>query len=107
MLRISSFEVPGERITLRLEGQVIGPWVKELSRACDRVLEDGGRLTLDLTHVSFFDREGLKLCRSLAERRVNLENPSAFVAEQLKGARCDGCLGIAAVGQVGGEGGGR
>lgn len=94
MLRISSFEVPGVRIALRLEGQVTGPWVEELRRACERILNQGGRLTLDLTNVSFFDHEGLMLCRLLVERQVRLENPSAFVAEQLKEARCDGCLGV-------------
>jgi hypothetical protein len=94
MLRISSLEVPGERVTLRLEGQVVGPWVEELRRVCERVLNQGGRLSLDLRNVSFFDREGLLLCRRLVEQQVSLENPSAFVAEQLKGARCDGCLGI-------------
>ena len=93
MLRISINEVPGEQITLRLEGQVIGPWVEELARTCQRILKQGSRLSLDLTHVSFFDREGLILCRRLAERQVSLKNPSAFVAEQLKGTRCDGFQG--------------
>ena len=107
VLRISKSEIPGEQVTLRLEGQVIGPWVEELRLTCDRILKQGGRLALDLTNVSFFDREGLMLCRRLAESQVSLENPSVFVAEQLKGARCDGRLGIAAVGLVGGEGGER
>lgn len=90
MLRISTSEAPGEQVTLHLEGQVIGPWVEELGRTCESILTQGGRLTLDLAHVSFLDREGLLLCQRLVERQVSLKNPSTFVAEQLRGTRCDG-----------------
>ncbi len=85
MLRISLVESPGRTITLRLEGQVTGPWVPELRRSCDRALAGGDGLTLDLAGVSFLDADGITLLRSLADRRVALTSCSPFVTQQLKG----------------------
>ena len=84
MLKIERIETAGEIPTLRLEGRVIGPWVEELRRSCEPVLTTGARLTLDLGEVSFVDREGVQLFRSLRKRQVALLNCSPFVAEQLK-----------------------
>ncbi|MFB3817389.1 MAG: hypothetical protein ACE147_06985 [Candidatus Methylomirabilales bacterium] len=71
---------------LRLAGQVIGPWVDELRRACHGTL--GGILTLDLEDVSFADPAGVELLRALHDRGARLVNCSAFVAEQLKAGGC-------------------
>ena len=67
-----------------LEGQVIGPWVGELERACEPILATGCRLSLDLQSVSFLSREGVRLLWKLRDREVGLLHCSAFVAEQLK-----------------------
>jgi anti-anti-sigma regulatory factor len=87
MLRITR-QVGGSRggIHLRLDGQVSGPWVEELRRACDEVLSQsrGDALVLDLANVSFVDAEGLALFRALAARESRLANCSPFVREQLK-----------------------
>jgi ABC-type transporter Mla MlaB component len=83
MLKIVVGERVGERITLQLEGQVVGPWVEELRRTCEPLLVSGHALTLDLSAVSFVDREGVALCRGLNRRRAVLENCSPFVREQL------------------------
>jgi anti-anti-sigma regulatory factor len=74
--------------SLRLEGQVTGPWVEELRRACDQMLgkngHRGSRLVLDLAEVSFIDADGVTLFRELTARRVVVTHCSPFVAEQLK-----------------------
>lgn len=70
--------------TLRLEGSVIGPWVAELRRSCEAVLDAETRLTLDLSDVWFIDQEGIRLCKALMDRRVVLANCPAFVAGQLE-----------------------
>ena len=85
MLKISYMESMDNARTLRLDGQVIGPWVEELRNVCERLLSEGKRLTLDLAGVSFIDREGVSLLWSLAARQVGLINRSRFVAEQLRG----------------------
>jgi hypothetical protein len=69
---------------LYLEGQVVGPWLAEVRRCCERVLATARRLTLDLTNVSFVDRDAITLFRELTDHEVTLANCSPFVAEQLK-----------------------
>ena len=85
MLKISLTETLDEAVTIRLEGQVRGPWVEELRRSCEPLLAKGRRLLLDLTEVSFVDTDGVALCRCLKDRDVTILRCSPFVAEQLKG----------------------
>ena len=85
MLRIDRIETIPGATTLRLEGQVIGPWVDEVRRACERVLAvTGATLTLDVAGVSFVALDGVTLFGRLMDRRVAVVNSSPFVAEQLK-----------------------
>lgn len=70
--------------TLRLEGHLGGPWVDELRRSCDRVFSRGKRLTLNLSEVSFIDRDGVALLRALKRREVEVRDCSPFVELQLK-----------------------
>lgn len=86
MLKISDFGTDVD-VTLRLDGQVAGRWVQVLRSSCDLALRRGARLTLDLSHVSFADDEGIVLLTSLIERRVRLVNASPFMAAQMKRAR--------------------
>jgi hypothetical protein len=83
MLKIVTVDPPAGETVLRLEGQIIGPWVEELRRASEGLL-GRGPLVLDLAHVSFVERRGVELLRALAMRGVPLLHCSAFVAEQLK-----------------------
>lgn len=85
MLRISSIGRSNGAVALRLEGRVLGPWVEELRRSSDEVLDAGGTLTLDLTDVSFIDGGGIALLKNLMGLGVPVVNCSAFVAAQLKG----------------------
>jgi hypothetical protein len=85
MLRIVRVASPNAAISLRLEGQVKGPWVEELRRACAQELATGRGLILEMTGVSFLDLDGVALCRSLSDRNVALLHCSPFVEEQLKG----------------------
>ena len=86
MLKIVFDATGNGGFVLRLEGRVIGPWVEEVRRSCDRALTMTSRATLDLANVSFVDRDGVEMLGSLRRRRVALVNCSPFVAEQLKGA---------------------
>lgn len=85
MLRIELFDRRDGTTTLELAGRVVGPWVDELSRSCERVLGIGGALTVDLGQVSFVDRDGVQFLKRLRARDVALVNCSPFIAEQLKG----------------------
>jgi hypothetical protein len=89
MLRIVALERSGDGATLRLEGRVIGPWVDELRRSCERYLATGATLTLDLGDVAFVERDGVRLLQNLVDGGVAVVNCPAFVCEQLKAlSRC-------------------
>ena len=83
MLKIVVTGSTTERPVLRLEGQIIGPWVDELRRACDELLP-AGPITLDLAQVSFVERRGVELLWMLGTRGASLLHCSPFVVEQLK-----------------------
>jgi anti-anti-sigma regulatory factor len=83
MLRISTNESEGNVVTLRLEGQIVGAWISELDKACERMLAAGHKVILDLGDVSLIDRRGLTLLASLS-RQVALVRCSPFQEEQLR-----------------------
>jgi hypothetical protein len=84
MLRIVTVETPGDGAILSLQGRVIGPWVSELHRSCERVLATGSALTLDLAEVAFVERDGVRLLKRLVDGGVAVVNCPAFVCEQIK-----------------------
>lgn len=86
MLKISEVASGDRVVTLWLEGRVVGPWVAEVSRACERLLGEGRVVKLNLAEVSFVDRTGLALLLQLRSRGVALDGCSAFVTEELKAA---------------------
>ena len=86
MLRISKLGSDESTVTLRLEGQLVGPWVDEFRRTAERNLGNGHRLTLDLTDVTFADHDGVALLLALQAEAVSLTGTSPFLDEQLKRA---------------------
>lgn len=84
MLKISQAGKPGQHVTLKLEGRVVGPWVNELRLLCESLLGSGRALELDLSDVSYAAAAGVELPAHLKSRGVRLANGSPFVAEQLK-----------------------
>lgn len=84
MLRIS--QVKGDDLipTLRVEGKLRGPWVAELARACDELQGSLGRVSLDLSAVTFVDTAGVELLRLLLVRGVTLSACSGLVAESCR-----------------------
>jgi ABC-type transporter Mla MlaB component len=83
MLKIELSRRAAPRITLRLEGRMVGPWVGEVRRACEPFLDSGHALVLDLAGVSFVDRDGVALLRTLRRNDAKFANCSAFVKELL------------------------
>lgn len=87
MLRITTIESRNQKVVLRLEGRVSGPWVSELGEACQKVLSLGKTLVLNLAEVTFLDGDGLELLMRIQKRGVELAEASMFVTEQLKSLR--------------------
>jgi len=86
MLRISITESVNDTATLRLEGHIAGAWIAELGEACERLLQSGCKVRLDLADVSLIERAGFDLLASLSHRAVALVRCSPFQEEQLRQA---------------------
>jgi anti-anti-sigma regulatory factor len=71
---------------LRLDGRLSGPWVEELRRTCEAVLQGRSVLVVDCNGLVFADAAGLELLRSLRDRDVVLLNCSAFLKLRLQEA---------------------
>lgn len=84
MLKISPFPCGSGRITLRLEGRLVGPWVEILRAACGEALAVHDRVLLDLAQVSFIDAAGLAALREMDVERVGVAGCSGFIAQMLK-----------------------
>jgi ABC-type transporter Mla MlaB component len=84
MLRITPAAAVNGTATLRLEGQLAGPWVATLRESCEPLLTCGCALTLDLAAVSLIDRDGFAFLDSLTHRAVAFTGCSPFQAEQLR-----------------------
>lgn len=85
MLRISTIAESEHELTLKLEGQIVGPWVELLGQEC-RTLRAGatGRgLQLELSHVTYADPAGRQLLRELVAAGVALLSPSPMILESL------------------------
>ena len=73
MLRITTTDT-GEKITLKLEGKLSGPWVEEFERCWQRsadIYERRG-LVVDLSGVTFVDSAGKKLLCSISSGGAQL-----------------------------------
>jgi hypothetical protein len=79
VLRISSAAESGSRVTLTAEGTLVGDWVPLLEAECVRHLDARRVVELDLTSVSFVDRDGAATVRSLIARGVEVIGASALV----------------------------
>ena len=84
MLRISSDNANDGRVTLRLEGEISGPWVDEASRLCETIIANGQQLRIDLADVTFADRTGVELLGKLRARQAMLDHCSPFLTAQLQ-----------------------
>ena len=82
MLRITWLSRKGRGLTLKLEGQILGPWVDALRAACAARCRHR-RLCLDLTAVTYMDAAGVQLLRELMAEGVAIAACSSFVGELL------------------------
>ena len=69
--------------TLQLEGKLVGPWVDELSRACEELRTPPSSLRLNLAAVTFIDPAGIGLLSELIRRGATITGCSGFIEELL------------------------
>lgn len=87
MLRITTNRNQNS-LSLRLEGQIEGPWVEVLRNSwAEAVGRDGhGEIVVDLGGVSFASAQGRNLLLAMQKRGVKLIKPSGFMSEVLNTA---------------------
>ena len=84
MLRITGPSRKDGILTLKIEGQVLAPWVSAVRDACKKLAPRAERLDLDLTDVTYTDAAGTQLLRDLMREGVQIAACSSFVAELLR-----------------------
>jgi len=69
MLRISIHEL-ADRVTIKLEGRVSGPWTAELGRAWQEFAPSLGprKLSVDLSGLGFVDAAGTEILREIHQK---------------------------------------
>jgi ABC-type transporter Mla MlaB component len=69
---------------LKLEGELVGPWVELVRDACAPQALRADRAALDLSAVTFADAAGAALLRDLTQHGMAITASSRFIAELLQ-----------------------
>lgn len=75
--------------TLKLEGKLSGPWVRELENSWTEIHKHGlaGTVPINLTDVTFISSEGKQLLKSMFQQGADLQSRSLmtrFIIKQIK-----------------------
>ncbi len=84
MLRITDHADAGTgKVVLTLEGGIAAEWVAALEHVCRDWLTRGQSVVLDMADVTFIDRKGVHLLRSLANLGVTISACPALIRDLL------------------------
>jgi hypothetical protein len=81
VLKITRVSRKGRGLTIKLEGEVFGPWVDSVRAAC--AVRGRRPRRLDLAAVTYVDAAGVELLRDLIADGVEIAACSSFVRELL------------------------
>jgi hypothetical protein len=81
VLKITRVFHKGRGLTIKLEGEVCGPWVYSVRAAC--AIRGRRPRRLDLAAVTYVDAVGVELLRDLIAEGVEIAACSSFVRELL------------------------
>jgi len=84
MLKITTIAKDEKTVTLQLEGRIVGQWVHEVRRECEKGLAQSSKVILDLAGVIFVNDQGIKVLKALKEYRVLLVRCSPFLSALLE-----------------------
>lgn len=79
MLRITVQNKKRNDRVLLLEGKVSKQWLEELQTEIERSLNDGKKLALDFSKVSYIDEEGALLINLPHYNKIEKRNCSLFI----------------------------
>jgi len=81
VLKITWLSHKGRDLTIKLEGEILGPWVGAVRDACTKLGRRSNRLRLDLAAVTYADAAGVQLLRDLVGKGIEIAACSPFIAE--------------------------
>jgi anti-anti-sigma regulatory factor len=85
MLKITREQLEDRMAVLHLEGRLVGPWVDYLRDICENILRARLNLTVDLQHVSFADRSGVRLLLRLQQQpNAKLSHCPSLIEQQMR-----------------------
>ena len=79
MLRITQVNEDSGQVCLKVEGRVIGDWISELDRTCGSCLSQNRPITLDLSDVTYIDRQGVETLKRVLGEKVQLKGMTLLV----------------------------
>jgi ABC-type transporter Mla MlaB component len=83
VLKISRLFPQGRGLTIKLEGELLGPWVGSVRDACAVRGRRPQHPRLDLAAVTYVDAAGIQLLRELMDEGIEIAACSSFVGELL------------------------
>jgi ABC-type transporter Mla MlaB component len=84
MLKITTLTESPMKTVLRMEGRLVGAWVIEARTMLQALLTEQRSIAVDLTDLTFADRNGVALLNELRHQQVALLNCAPFINEQFK-----------------------
>jgi len=79
VLKITTVRESPQSLRVHLCGQFTGEYVPELEKALSAETTDVGKLALDLSNVTFVDREAMVFLCGAKSRNVSIENIPSYV----------------------------
>jgi ABC-type transporter Mla MlaB component len=83
VLKMTWLTWPDRVRTLKLEGELLGPWVGTVRDACTNRDRRSRRLRLDLAAVTYVDAAGAQLLHDLMREGIAIAACSSFIGELL------------------------
>ena len=83
VLKITRIVPRGRKVTFKLEGELLEPWVSSVREACASPSVDSEGLCLDMAAVTYVDAPGIELLRALQRKGVELAACSSYLTELL------------------------
>jgi ABC-type transporter Mla MlaB component len=83
VLKITRHSHTGSRLTIKLEGELVGAWVAATRDACTQQGRRCRRLRLDLAAVTYADAAGVQLLHDLLREGIDIAACSSFLSELL------------------------
>jgi anti-anti-sigma regulatory factor len=83
VLKITQLSRKGQTLTIKLEGEILEPWVSTVREACTPRGRRSRRPLLDLSAVSYVDAPGVQLLRDLRREGIQIAACSSFIRELL------------------------